>query len=225
VKTLYVFCEGPTEQGFCKQVLVPHLYSVGFLHVPTIRVAYSWKGGVAHRGGVGRYEPLRKDILNNLKKRRGKDVHFTTLLDLYGLPSDFPGKDRNVRNANDPTPYVLALEAAFGQDIGDPRFLPYLQLHEYETLLYSDLDAFAIAFENCQNAVEQLKDDVKDFPTIEHINDSQRTAPSKRIIRVLPNYKGRKAVAGPDIAEYIGLARLREKCPHFDAWLKAIEQL
>jgi hypothetical protein len=41
VKTLYVFCEGLTEQRFCEQVLAPHLYGIGFTHVPTVRVALS----------------------------------------------------------------------------------------------------------------------------------------------------------------------------------------
>jgi hypothetical protein len=141
------------------------------------------------------------------------------------LPADFPGKDRHVRDPNNPRSYAQALEVAFAQDIGDWRFRPHLQLHEYETLLYADLDAFALAFENCQRAVDQLKEEVKNFPTIEHINDGQQTAPSKRIIAVLPAYEGRKTTAGPDIAEYIGLPKLREKCPHLDGWLKAIEQV
>jgi hypothetical protein len=225
VKTLYIFCEGQTEQGFCKRVLNPHLYSIGYVLVHTIRVAFSRKKGVTHRGGVVRYEPLRRDILSELKRHPDRDCYFTTMLDLYGLPADFPGRKRHKRNPSDPTPHVEALEAAFGQDIGDPRFLPHLQLHEYETLLYADLDAFAIAFEDCQAAVDELKAEVKGFATIEHVNDGQCTAPSKRIIRVLPAYEARKTAAGPNIAEYIGLARLRETCPHFDAWVKAIERL
>jgi hypothetical protein len=225
VKELYVFCEGHTEQAFCNQVLARQLDYLRSVAVHTIRVAFSRKKGVVHRGGVKRYEPLRRDILNKLKGRRDKDVQFTSMLDLYGLPPDFPGKDQHIRDPNNPMKYVEALETAFGQDIGDRRFVPHLQLHEYETLLYADLDAFAYAFENCERAVEQLKEEVKDFPTIEHINDGQQTAPSKRIIRVLPAYQGRKTTAGPDIAEYIGLTKLREKCPHFDEWVKAIEQL
>jgi uncharacterized protein DUF4276 len=181
--------------------------------------------GRFNRGGVVHYQPLRRDILSELKRHRDKDCYFTSMLDLYGLPSDFPGKDRHVRDSNNPTPYVQALEAAFAKDIGDPRFLPHLQLHEYETLLYADLDALVYAFDNCQRAIDQLKEESNDFPTIEHINDSETTAPSKRIIRVLPSYEGRKTTAGPDIAEYIGLLKLREKCPHFDTWVKAIEQL
>ena len=65
----------------------------------------------------------------------------------------------------------------------------------------------------------------EEFPTIEHINDGKKTAPSKRIIDVLPAYEGRKASAGPDIAEWIGMSVLRKKCPHFDAWVNRLENL
>jgi hypothetical protein len=226
MKTLYVFCEGQTEQGFCNQVLAPYLYTIGFTHVPTIRVAFSKSKGVIHRGGVGsRYVPLQRDIRNTLKTRRDANVFFTTLLDLYGLPGDFPGKADNTRNPADPTPYVNALEQAFARDIADPRFVPHLQLHEYETLLFVDPDAFAIAFENCESAVQALKTEAAGFPSVEHIDDDPHNAPSKRIIRCLPAYGGRKPTAGPDIAEYIGLDRLREGCPHFDAWLQRLERL
>jgi hypothetical protein len=225
VKTLYVFCEGLTEQGFCNRVLAPHLYTVGFLHVPTIRVAFSRHHGVVHRGGVGRYEPLRRDILHTLKSRRDRDVFFTSMLDLYRLPRDFPGRTENTRNPDDPRPYIEALEAAFGNDISDLRFVPHLQLHEYETLLYADPEAFRVSFDDCEKAIAALKEIVAAFPTIEHINDGDPTAPSKRIIELLPAYEGLKATAGPDIAELIGLPVLRAKCPHFDAWITRLENL
>src|SRR5205807_3911652 len=130
VKTLYVFCEGLSEQTFCTRVLGPHLYDVGFIHVPPLRVAFSRHRGVVHRGGVRSYAPLREDIMDTLKSRPGRDVFFTTMLDLYGLPRGFPGKGQHVRNPNNPTPYVRALEAAFGNDVADSRFIPHLQLHE-----------------------------------------------------------------------------------------------
>ncbi len=153
MKTLYVFCEGRTEQGFCTQVLAPHLAGFGFLHVPSVKVAFSRKKQVIRRGGIRSYQPMRDDILNTMKSRPDKDVFFTTILDLYGLPRGFPGKSENTRNPANPAPYVRALEKAFAKDIGDSRFVPHLQLHEYETLLFADPAAFAITFENCQAAI------------------------------------------------------------------------
>jgi hypothetical protein len=178
------------------------------------------------RGGVGKYETLRFDIQSTIKRRRNQQgVYFTTMIDLYGLPDDFPGKADHLRNPQNPRPYVEALEQAFGAGIGDARFVPHLQLHEYETLLYSDPDAFAISFDDCGGAIAELKRIVAKFQNIEHINDGELTAPSKRIIDVLGAYKGMKPIAGPDIAEYVGLGVLRQHCPHFSDWIGRLEKL
>lgn len=220
-----VFCEGQTEQGFCDQVLRPHLFPDGRGIIHTLAV-----GEKDHRHvyGIGRrtkYPRVRKFILNTIKQRAAKDVFFTTLFDLYALPDDFPGKAANVRNPVDPTPYVLALEEAFGKDIDCPHFIPYLQLHEYEAILFVDPDAFRVAFDHCDAAVDAMKATAAGVKSVEHIDDGSTTAPSKRIIAALPEYDGRKPTAGPDIAEYIGVTRIRAACPHFHGWLTRLESI
>ncbi|HAH47708.1 DUF4276 family protein [Gimesia sp.] len=222
MKELYVFCEGPTEQGFCQQVLRPFLFpqSEGIIH--TILIANSRKRNVISRGGIRKYAPLRNDIINTLNQHQRSNVHFTTLFDLYALPPDFPGKAIQQRNPHDPHPYVAALETALGEDIGDHRFLPYLQLHEYETLLFADVNSFQYAFENCDEEIAQLQAIVDDHQSVEHINDGPQTAPSKRIIQIFPRYYGLKTSAGPDIAEYTGINQLRAKCPHFNQWFTTL---
>mgnify|MGYP001023298516 CR=1 FL=1 len=224
MKELYVFCEGPTEQGFCRQVLEPHLLNFDCC-IHTIKIAHSRRHGIISRGGIGKYETLRFDIQSTIKSRKqGQGVLFTTMIDLYALPADFPGKANIVRNPQNPRPYCEALEQAFGNDIGDARFLPHLQLHEYETLLYCDPDAFAYSFYACDEAIAGLKRIVADFQQdIERINDGEQTAPSRRIIGLLEGYEGLKPSAGPDIAEYIGLAKLRDRCPHFSDWIGELE--
>lgn len=225
MKQLNIFCEGQTEQGFCAQVLQPHLFTQGDGIIHTLAVG---EKDHHHLYGIGRrtkYVKLRKFILNTLKQRAGKNVYFTTLFDLYALPNDFPGKEANVRSPANPAPYVVALEQAFGHDIGYYRFIPHLQLHEYETMLFAGPEAFGISFENCDAAIQQLKALAASVPSIEHINDGMDTAPSKRIIEVIPGYDGRKSSAGPDIAEYIGVANIRAKCPHFHDWLTQVENL
>jgi len=225
VKQLNVFCEGQTEQGFCAQVLQPHLFPSGDGIVHTLAVGEKSHHHIYGIGRRTRYEKVRKFILNTIKQREGKNVYFTTLVDLHGLPHDFPGKAASVLVAANPTAYVLALEKALESDINHFRFIPYLQLHEYETILFADPDAFRIAFENCGAEIEQLKTIAASEPSIEHIDDGEETAPSKRIIKVIPEYEGRKSSAGPDIAELIGVNTIREKSPHFDAWLSRLEQI
>jgi len=225
MKQLNVFCEGPTEQGFCVQVLQPHLFPRGDGLIHTLAVG---EKDHLHVYGIGRrskYDRVRKFMHNVIKQREGKNVYFTSLFDLYALPNDFPGVATNVRNSADPTPYVLALEEAFRQDVDYYRFVPYLQLHEYETMLFADPEMFRISFENCESEIQQLKTIAASEPSIELIDDGQHTAPSKRIIDTIPEYRGRKTTAGPDIAEAIGITAIRAKCPHVDAWIVQLENL
>jgi len=228
MKQLNVFCEGATEQGFCTQVLQPHLFPQGDGLIHTLAVGEKDHHHLYGLGKRKKYQGdkgVRKFLCNTIKRREGRNVYFTTLFDLYALPADFPGKDTNVRNPANPTPYVVALEEAFRQDINCYRFIPYLQLHEYETMLFANPEAFGRSFENCQEAIEHLKAIAASVPSIENINDGKDTAPSKRIINVIPEYDGRKTSAGPDIAAFIGIATIRAKCPHVHSWLVQLENL
>ena len=225
MKQLCVFCEGRTEQRFAAQVLQPHLFPSGDGIIHTLAVG---ERDFHHVYGLGRrtkYERVRRFIINTIKQRGGANVYFTSLFDLYGLPADFPGKTENVRDAANPTPYVKAIEDAFGRDINYRRFLPYLQLHEFETILFSEPDGFAISFDDCDDAIQELKKMAVSVPSVEHIDDGESTAPSKRILQVIPAYEGLKSTAGADIAEYIGVPRIREKCHHFDEWLSMLENI
>lgn len=59
----------------------------------------------------------------------------------------------------------------------------------------------------------------------ELIDDGRATAPSRRIAAFLAQYARQKADAGSAAARTIGLARLRQACPHFDQWVSKLEQL
>ena len=113
------------------RVLRPHLgtQSVG----ASVRVITTRKArGRKYRGGLTTYAKARNDITLWLKQDRNSDVRFTTMFDLYGLPPDFPGYKTAAND--DPHRRVEALENALKSDIGDERFIPYIQLHEFETL-------------------------------------------------------------------------------------------
>ena len=147
------------------------------------------------------------------------------MLDLYAIPADFPSLDTSP--SAPPKRRVEALEAAFATDITTNtlwRFTPYLQLHEYEALLLTDIDAIGRALtQNTGTGVAELKADVGQFEP-EEVNQGRSSAPSKRIIRAFPSYEGQKATAGPIIAAEIGLPRLRAACPHFNGWLTTLER-
>src|SRR5262249_16387111 len=152
------------------------------------------------------------------------DAFFTTMFDLYALPDDFPGYTE-ARKRTDPYQRIAALEEAFRRDINHLRFVPYIQLHEFEALLLSDPSKFDWEFLEHGEAIQRLVELCDKFSTPELIDDGEQTAPSKRIIQLIPEYGARKASAGSVIAAKIGLTVLRQKCQHFHEWLTKIEGL
>ena len=218
---LYIIVEGQTEETFVNQTLKPHLGDFLF-GASALVVTTSKKRGA--RGGLSDYKKPRNDIIRLTKQEKNEDVRFTTMFDLYDLPPDFPSYQAAALHA-DPYQRVEELENALADDIPDPRFIPYIQLHEFEALLLSDLGQLETQFDGTADAIARLATMAARFPSPEHINDGSATAPSKRIISALPEYDGRKASAGPIVAEKIGLATICSKCAHFAEWLGKLESL
>ena len=222
---LYLFAEGQTEQTFADISIKPHLaqYEV-FMHNP-ILIAHARKKGKVHRGGGRKYVPMKEDIMRFLKQEKAPDVFFTTMIDLYAIHPDFPGLAESESIGQDPLQRVEFLEQRFAEDIGDRRFIPYIQLHEYEAYLFSDPTCFEYLDAGRTKEIEALQDIASQYQTPELINDGQQTAPSKRIIAQFPDYGKAKSVFGPQLAEQIGLQVIRSKCSHFDKWLSRLESL
>jgi hypothetical protein len=147
------------------------------------------------------------------------------MIDFYGLPSDFPGYEQ-AQAANDPYARVTILERAFAEDIHSQRFIPYIQLHEFEALLLTDHTKL------CDYYGEERLDDLKSLDDAiaveanpELIDDGENSAPSKRISACIPEYGRAKPTVGPIVAEEIGLITLRKSCRHFNEWIKKLERL
>jgi hypothetical protein len=222
---LYLFAEGPTEQTFADGILKPHLANFGVYLHPPVLIAHAKKKGKVHRGGGRKYVPMKNDILRFLAQQKGGDVFFTTMIDLYAIPTEFPGLADAEKLRHPPEKRVEALEQAFATDIGDFRFVPYIQLHEYEAYLFSDVSWFAYFYDHHEKQIAALKAIADGHATPELIDDGPHSAPSKRIIAELPDYEDAKAAVGAQVAELIGLNVIRAKCPHFAAWLSRLEKL
>lgn len=222
---LYLFAEGQTEQTFATDVLGPHLSNLGVYLQAAILIAHAKKKGEVHRGGGRKYIPMKNDIRRFLAQEKADDVFFTTMIDLYAIATEFPGWDEAEKLRRSPEKRVEALEHAFADDIDDPRFVPYIQLHEYETYLFSDPAQFGFFYGHHEKAISALKAIAAEKITPELINDGAHSAPSKRIMAELPDYEDAKSIVGPKVAELIGLDVIRGKCPHFAAWLSRLEQL
>ena len=220
---LHCIVEGQTEEAFVNQVIRPHLAERS-IWVCARQVLTSRRRGVKHRGGFRSYAQPRNDICQWLSQDHNDDARFTTLFDLYGLPNDFPGY-AGAHSLADPYAKVEMFEDSFRQDINDERFIPYLQLHEFEALLFADPRQLEIQFDNRENAIESLADQAEEVGNPELINEGQETAPSKRIVAQIPGYAKRKSSAGPIVARHIGLPHLRSACRHFGDWIDRLEKL
>ena len=107
-------------------------------------------------------------------------------------------------------------------DFPPDRFIPYIQLHEFEALFFTDIRVLTSEYQEWQPQIDQLyRETVQLAP--EEINDGPKTAPSKRIQGAVPIYK--KGEAAADLLENINVPELRKKCPHFSHWLKQLESI
>lgn len=220
MRRVYVVVEGLTEESFIKDVLAPVLWGHHVYLIPIIL------GTPGHRGGNTSYARVKKDIVVLLKQ--DATACCSTMLDFYGLGDGFPGLPPSGTMPN--TEKVARIEQAVRADImvevpdrrADVRLIPYLQLHEYEGLLFSDPKAFASGIGQPQIA-PQLQIVRNAFTTPEDINDDVNTAPSKRVLGAYSSY--RKVLDGTAAARAVGIARMRQECPHFRAWIETLESL
>lgn len=204
-----VFVEGQTEETFVRDLLVPYFSRLGIYLTPILA-----QTSPGHKGGIVSYGKVKHQLTRLCRQDQG--AYVTTMMDYYGLPNDFPGLDGHVPDAHE---QVMRLEQALQQDIDAPNFIPNLMLHEFEALLFSAPEKFAEWLDD-QALLAPMAAIRAAFATPEHINNSPQTAPSKRILTLVPNYK--KTVDGPLIAEDIGLDAIRAQCPHFNNWIERL---
>ncbi|MBM3326578.1 MAG: DUF4276 family protein [Calditrichaeota bacterium] len=215
---LYIITEGVTEEKFVKKTLQSYLVQNNIFCYP-----------INFGGLIKKYKqsyPQVKDLIQRLIKQehQNKEAHFTTMFDLYALPDDFPNFKSSI-NSPDPYKRVDELEASFANDLDDRRFMPYIQLHEYEALLFTDISKILPDFPNRAQEVNQLVSLSQNFSSPEVIDDNKESAPSKRIIKLIPEYEGEKVSVGPLAAGRIGIDEMRLKCRHFDNWIKRLIEL
>ncbi|KPC50408.1 DUF4276 family protein [Amantichitinum ursilacus] len=216
---LYVICEGQTEESFIKEVVAPTLYERQIYLCPRL------VGKPGHQGGNVKIERIVTDARNLLA---AGDAWCTTFFDFYGLPNAFPGKAQAQQSGSpdDKADCVLnAMQAALTLELGENamrRFIPYLQMYEFEGLLFSDPVALAQGTGDTRLAAPFQRIRAQ-FSTPEWINDSPHTAPAKRIQALFPSYD--KPLHGVLAAREAGLDRIRAECRRFDAWLSRIEAL
>lgn len=213
-----IICEGPTEKEFCNTILSPSLLKKDiYIEAPLIK-----KSG----GGIVKWSVLKQQITTHLKQ--DPNAYVTTLIDYYGLKDSygFPAWTEAEATPNRKNRMEI-LENGMKESIEDSyryRCIPYIQLHEFEALLFIDIEVFKSQVPDFgEVAGQKLQYILDNYPDPEMINNGKKTAPSKRLEQIIPDYN--KVVYGNILAETIGLENIRKKCTRFDGWLTKIESL
>jgi hypothetical protein len=212
--------EGKTEQIFIEKLLAPYL---GYKNIG-LRAIQITKPG--QKGGDVKFSRAQKDLGLHLKQR--SDTFITTMIDYYGI-KEWPGIDLIPTQA---TPDQIAniinektkeqVVSLFSQFQAEYRFIPFVAVHEFEALLFSDCKILANQLGVSELIVCNV---ISKFKNPEAINNSLQTAPSKRLDNWSPKKHFLKTTMGITIAEKIGIAKMREECPLFDNWLSSLENL
>ena len=223
---LLIHVEGETEETFVNEALSPHLTCFRFQKVSARLLGNSRNRD--RRGGAKGWNSVRQDIIDHLKE----DPHClaTTMVDYYALPKSgrraWPGR---FEASSKPFPEKAAtIQAALHADVcvelgpgfNPKRFLPYIMMHEFEGLLFSDCHAFAASIGRPELA-DEFQKIRSGFSTPEEINDSPQTAPSKRVEHLVQGYE--KPLLGVLAVLGVGIDTIRRECPHFRAWIEQLE--
>lgn len=216
MKRVIIICEGETEKEFCNTILSPYFSEKKiYLQSPIIKKSM---------GGIVKWKDLKKQIENHLII--DSDAIVTTLIDYYGLYSkyQFPLWELAEKEPNKNIRMDI-LEKGMSESLSDKikyRFLPYIQLHEFEGLLFNDEKYFHEQIPQKELiGVKELSDIFKTYENPEMINNTKETSPSNRLNRIILGYN--KIVYGNILAEAIGLENIRTKSPRFSNWIKNIE--
>ena len=210
--------EGKTEQVFIERVLQPYLAS------KNIFISATQVSKPGQKGGDVKFSRVSQDIGNHLKQRQ--NTYVTVFVDYYGI-KEWPALDElNERHTPQEIAHLLCqatreqVLALFGAQQPDQRFIPYMAMHEFEALLFSDSQILAQSLGIDEDKVQAVLDESGEP---EAINNGRETAPSKRLDSWSPRNKFAKTTQGISIAEKIGISKMRQACPLFDGWLHDIE--
>lgn len=203
---LAIIVEGQTEEEFVKELLADHLaQEYGIVAKPILL------GG---RGGDVNIE----NLVNDARLLYYNFDYVTTFVDFYGF-----------RKKDNPTLQELnsmileAIKKKIGNGWDSRKIIPYIQNHEFEGLLFSDVGAFKRLLEIDDDILKKLEEIRTAFATPEDINNSRETAPSKRIGQLFSTYN--KPLYGTLLAIEMGLEKIRTECPLFDNWVSQLEKL
>ncbi len=212
--------EGKTEQIFVQSLLAPYLAQKNIFMTATQVTKPGQKGGDV------RFSRVKKDLGIHLKQR--PDTYVTTFVDYYGT-KEWPGIDSVAPNLKPDQIAEYVNEATqeqvntlFAEQQAERRFIPYMAIHEFEALLFSDSELLAAELDVDEAEISAV---LAQYNEPEAINNSAQTAPSKRLDGWSKTQKFPKTSLGIAIARRIGITQMREKCPVFNGWIGSFEAI
>ena len=214
MKRLYIVVEGHAEQEFVNEILRPYLNSFGLYDVTPVLIHTSKTG----KGGFVNYDHLNNTVVP-LLRTKGNDIVVTTFVDYFRIPTNTPHYEECIKLGSNKD-IVVKLEQCIDENINDRRFFSYIQLHEFEALLFSNNNGFKEYFTEEQAKLTNAI--VNEFDNPEDINTDPKYAPSKRLLSIKENYN--KPIEGNLIALEIGINTMLERCPRFAAWVNELVQ-
>lgn len=211
--------EGPTEKIFISDILSPYLAEKNVFMTPIIISKPGQKGGDV------RFDRVKNDIELHLKQRR--NTYLTLFVDFYGIKGDWPGL-KEAKQQTVPSSKAAKINGATKKEVeslfenfeAERRFIPYIAMHEFEALLFSEPEKLVEFLHVPKPKIIKI---LAECGEPENINDSPETAPSKRLEVLSDRFK--KTSTGISIAKSIGIATIRKNCPIFNAWLVTLENL
>lgn len=220
---LLALVEGQTEEQFCKSLIAP------FLRHRRIYLSATTMGRSRTVAGVPSWKRAEKVLRQLLLEDQRR--HVTTMFDYYGMPDDWPGRaDAGNKPHTEKASTIeegmrTKLQEVVGKHWRAERFIPYVQMHEFEALLFTGPKVLGTVSVGSTggDAVRRFRKITDSYSTPEEIDDGKATAPSKRIEQVAPEYE--KVSHGVIAAKKIGLPAIRSACPNFDAWMHKLEAL
>jgi Domain of unknown function (DUF4276) len=204
---IYFIAEGATEVQFIETSL---RYYFAEKNIGDIRAF--------DMGGSNSYSRYYNDVTTFLK--RENDIIVTSLIDFFRLPTNFPGYE-SAKKLNGSQQQIEFIEGKIDESINHQRFVAYIQLHEFEGLLFSGMKGFNQVPGCDAKVLAKLKEIVEGYPNPELINEGGETAPSKRLKKIIKGYD--KPLYGAYIALENGLDSIINKCPRFKGWLEKLE--
>jgi hypothetical protein len=215
-KSIAVMVEGQTEERFIKYNLDKYLFEKFNLNIiPVIYTTSIHRKGNHYKGGGLNLSKVVTQVSKLLNSPKFDVV--TTFLDYYALPHEF------LPDMSERLTYFQKAEKAetrLAEEISDRSFIPYIQMYEFESLLFSCTSLFTDIFPDEKQSINKLIAETSVFTSPEEINDGPDTHPSARLEYSIRSFK--KIIDSQRILSHCTIDQIRNRCPRFNSWVESL---